>query len=189
MFASLVVKDDFFSNPNELVEVAKTCEYFCGGAQEGVELRGVTTRRNEVKGSWRGFRSPQIQNINKQLSDKVFSELFNKLTKNTYIRFFEYTVEAYFHYLPSACKFEENWKHTDDGCIFAGVVYLNKTPCKESGTMIFDAETKTTVDNRFNRLVFFDPTKIHSAQGSFGESVDDARLTLNLFVTKFNMQA
>lgn len=189
MFSPISVKDNLLPDPGVLIELAKKSVYFCSGKEPNKNLLGAKINRGVVEGSWRGFRSAQLQTIDEAITKEVANKIFEALTEGTYISRFYWTAEVYLHYLPSCFEFNSSWRHTDSGCIIAGILYLNPKPNKKAGTLLFKKKEPDEIENKFNRLVLFDPTIEHCAQSSFGESVEDARLTLNVFVTRLGLEA
>jgi hypothetical protein len=189
MFSPFIVKDNFLPDPGVLTELAKKSVYFCGGKEPGKDLSGAEVVRDKYSGSWRGFRSAQLQTANEAITKDTINRIFEALTEGTYISRFHWTAEVYLHYLPECFEYDSSWRHTDSGCIIAGILYLNEHPEENSGTLLFQEKGPTEIENKFNRLVLFDPTIEHCAQKSFGKSVEDARLTLNVFVTRLGFEA
>jgi hypothetical protein len=81
---------------------------------------------------------------------------------------------------------KEEWIHKDLANKSASLIYLSNTNL-ESGTRIYsENEEKDEMINDFkfvqNRLVMYSGTYPHRAYGSHGTTIDDCRLTLNVFI-------
>jgi hypothetical protein len=123
--------------------------------------------------------------VNKIL-DKVSIQSFGKRIKYS----FEWNGNATFHILDQSQIFNKNWFHVDASA-YAGVIYLNKNPQSNSGTIITHDGNEQIVDNVFNRLVLYRSDQRHAPQSGFGsyDDINSSRLTLNLFFRKIKIQA
>lgn len=82
-------------------------------------------------------------------------------------------------HLEAGYSLEKDAWHTDtDGCKYAGIVYLNKYPELNTGTLLHINGERITFDNKFNRLVMYDASILHRVEGI----TDTPRLTLNIFL-------
>lgn len=203
MYPSLVVIDNFFPEPDKIVEYANTIEY------------------HPNNGRYPGKRSLGLHQINCDLENYVGKKLvrmFYEIDKS-----FSYQMSMGFHkispmhedqYHPMNC----GWIHTDSNVGFGGVIYLNPNPEAHTGTSVFKLKngfyyrddwtddvmcrfyagdeitedeyiegfTKNNsqfvesipVENVYNRLVFFNADTYHAAQ-TYGKNQD--RLTLDFF--------
>jgi len=89
-------------------------------------------------------------------------------------------VQTYLNFSPKYVK-QRVTSHIDPNACYAGVVYLSPNAPLNSGTIV-DGKL---VENKFNRLVLYRANIIHSPSSHpFGMTVDDSRLTLNLFITE-----
>lgn len=160
----ILVLDDFCINPEGLRHYALTLDY---DTPKGPE-------------AWRGFRCREpdftlLQSVKDRLSD--INPSVNSL-------FFE----GFFHYCLEETKntcvpsFELGRVHCDDS-VYAGVLYLKPYPKCNSGTSFFDNQMNEiySVENVFNRLIFYPSNIPHAPTDLFGSSIQDARLTLNIF--------
>lgn len=165
--------DNFFENPNLIRE--------CALAQ--------TYREPDTNESWLGLRTEDLDieigglNIDKYIKDKVKQWLPNVP---------DFDLTLVFHLLPENVrgdmgdKFEYLQSHTDSEVVhFAGVVYLTPDAPLNSGTSFFeDVNNKLgSVENVYNRFVFYPADIIHSPTNPFGETKEDSRLALTLFAS------
>ena len=183
MFKDYVVIDDFLDDPEELITLSKEIDYF--SRQQGM-LDGIKLKRNKLnyKTFWQGFRSSAFQEIDFNLHKKYFKKIFEKVV--TFNCKYTYQGNCFLHYLPEQCQYSDSWKHKDTS-LFAGVVYLNKQPEDNSGTVLQFDSGDVVIENKFNRLVVYRSNIMHYAQGSFGNSVDSSRLTMTFFIDSLNL--
>lgn len=66
--------------------------------------------------------------------------------------------------------------------IYAGVLYLNKNIKPEYGTIVGDKK----IEARYNRLILYDGSILHSPMKGFGNNKFNSRMTLNIFYELFN---
>jgi hypothetical protein len=165
--------DNFFENPNLIRECALAQQY-----------REPTTDEN-----WIGLRTEPLDaeiggiDIEKYILNTIRHHLPNIP---------ELDMFWVFHLLPESVRgdmgdeFEYLQSHTDNETVhFAGVVYLSPEPKPNSGTSFFeDVNTKlATIDNVYNRFIFYPADIIHSPTNPFGETNEDSRLTLTFFAS------
>jgi hypothetical protein len=165
-----ILKDDFFENINEIRETALKCEYIKSNKNTG----------------WKGYRAEitntPIKNYVKENLLKIDPTL-----KNMDFIF-------YFHYSLENTKYELNdfWTqrfHRDDED-YAGVVYLVPNPKSQSGTIVFDENDRNsvTIENVYNRLILYNGNLLHGVEDTFGNDIEDGRMTLTIFGTLKNKQ-
>jgi hypothetical protein len=171
MFKDYLIIDNIFDNPREYIEFSNKINF----------------SENSKPDSWKGKRSSALHEINSKLFYKTFDSIFSKLLSDIKFKSFNYTANAFLHYLTKEVEFNSSWWHQDE-CIFAGVVYLNEHPEKNSGTLIYVDGKVIPIENVFNRLVFYKSTINHCAEKSFGSSLVDARLTLTFFINNISIE-
>ena len=176
MIQDIIVVDNIFKDPDSVVNFAKTLQYF---TQE---------EHPAEKSYWSGIRSRSISLIDKKIwkdltGDVIFKSLAHTMGFNkTFTVDVSWDVAMFFHQLREEDKYQDSWYHIDPKLVYAGVVYLDKNPKPNSGTLIIkDDKTKVEIDNVFNRLVLYRSDYYHSALGGYGKTIDDSRLTLTLF--------
>jgi hypothetical protein len=166
-----IVVDNFFDNPDSVRNYALNLEY-----------------RISNNDGWLGYRC--------FTTDKIFStslkeKIHQSIPESSYIDAFTY----YFHYSLEETKqtapynFHEYKVHFDH-CDFAGLIYLHPDPPSKSGTSFYTEEKKisSSVENKFNRLIFYPGKILHAPTDLFGNSKEDGRLVLTFFsiVPKIN---
>ena len=196
----LTIIDDFFEDPDGIVEIANSLQY-----------------TPTEDGRWPGARTPTLSESNPDL----FAYLGNKIHNIFYMRPFSWRMMMHFQKIQ---PFHENvWNKKNRGWVhqdphpFGGIIYLNKNPEINTGTSIFrvkkgfarmkdeDLRCKEslyleqdipqeqydshwdnvnnqfietiTVENVYNRLLLFDGSCYHGVK-TFGSQ---ERLTLNFF--------
>jgi|694.fasta_scaffold00037_20 hypothetical protein len=184
MLKDIYVIDNVFLYPDEIVKWANTLKFFQNDTQKF---------NDERRTYWKGKRTYPLHKTsleNKEKTDLLVHDIFNGCFLGAYDKFsYNYNWEGtfYFHRLDKDCIFENSWIHTDARCIYAGVVYLNKNPPLNSGTMIFKDDNKVEyIENIYNRLVLYKSKFNHSAMCGFGEN-ENSRLTFTAFFNKIDM--
>ena len=190
-YKDYIVVDNILDNPNKLIDLAKSTEYYYNtkfpGNLKNIKIKEYIVDNNNVY-NWAGFRSTSLHSLDKILFQQIFEKVFTVLFKDLSSIMYRYDISAYLHYNCGTLKDYDNWWHTDTTAIFAGIIYLSPNPEKDSGTII-----KTTnkldivVDNVFNRLVFYNANLFHRPQRLFGTTTDNARLTLVFFVNRLDI--
>ena len=166
----LMVKDDFFDDPDDVVKWSESVEYW--------------NRKDHPEdiGHFPGVRSLHIEEI----STYLYGYILHKLGP-IYKEFgLEYR-EGIFHYSFSKLKknitqvmHRDNPYVKDDEIQFAGVVYLNPNPPdpEETGTWVVIDGVLKKIENKYNRLVIYGGNMTHAPGPPWGDTWDDCRLTL-----------
>ena len=133
----------------------------------------------KFKGNWPGFRSRNLGSTNPILHEYI-TTLINK---KKLLDEGAWSVESYIH-----LRLEEHnakdWIH-NDADDFAALIYISKTNFN-SGTYLFDNNKNLINDIKFvsNRFIIYDGKYNHKGYGHHGSSIEDGRLTINLFINK-----
>ena len=119
-------------------------------------------------------------------NDELIYYIKNKLI-NIDDKFKNITLELFFHYTLDDTKneinnFEKKRLHKDK-VQWAGVIYLTPNPSKNSGTTLHndDGKLEHIIDNVYNRFVFYNGNIIHGVQDTFGNNINNGRLTITIF--------
>jgi hypothetical protein len=159
-----IIIDDFFSDPSLIRNDALK----------------QTFKKSSKNTGWKGYRSKcydlDIINLIKEKLVKIDTQ-FNDID-----------LEVYYHYSLESTKnelknnFEKNRLHKDL-TEWAGVIYLTENPNKNSGTTLHDdnGDLIYTVDNIFNRFVFYRGNILHGVQDTFGDNINNSRMTITIF--------
>ena len=198
----VTIIDNFFEDPDGIVEMAESMKYY-----------------TPTTGNWPGTRTKNLH-----VEDKRF---FNYFGQKLHLLFYEtvpeyWNLQCHFQLIDPFCddkysKKNRGWIHKDIDTWFGGVVYLQKNPEPDTGTSVYkvkrgyshqfaneiekkeqlyrsegisdeeyepayDAminqfEETVSVANVYNRFVLFNSTTHHGVQ-TFGSK---PRLTLNFF--------
>ena len=204
MIYPVTIVDNFFPDPDKIVELAYEAEY-----------------TNTIDGRWPGKRTMNIGSFNSSLFNWICRRLFQSHYE-TIPDYWEmdmtFQIVEPFHEDQYHIK-NQGWVHNDYQCLYGGLIYLNKHPQKDTGTSIYtikngycfqesvDTNVKESlykgqnvldevyenafnnvngqfeesirVNNVYNRMLLFDANTYHAAQ-TFGSNTD--RLTLNFFL-------
>lgn len=181
MLKDYVILDNALAEPDQLIKFAKSINYHSSGDMTitNVNLYQSNEDRSLVLGQWKGFRSNPLWSIDNQYSNNILIEIFSKLVdKKIGV---EWNIDSHLHYFPSGLEYGDWWWHKDE-TLMAGVLYLNKKPEKDSGTIIKVNGKEVFLKNKFNRFVLYNSLLPHRPQCGFGTKDTDARLTLTVFV-------
>ena len=147
----LVIKDNFFSDPDSILEL---CNQF-------------DCNRSHV--NFPGLRSNYLSNTNKKLflsiANRIFALIHDSLPSH-------YKMDIEFQKIDPFVKDDKwdkknrGWVHKDC-CLFGGVIYLDKNPDKDAGTSIY--ESKYGYDVQTDESVFYKEL-LHS-----GKLIDDGQ--------------
>jgi hypothetical protein len=195
------VVDNFFNNPNQVVEFANQQEYFVASDN-----------------SWPGKRTKCISTINYNFYDLVVKKIIALYYPEKHT--FNYRADMYFQKVAKSAI--EGWVHSDVAqAIVTGIVYLNEEYKSNAGTSIYETaklgampihkdkkeqfikgdiadvdsyrkenneqfEEVIALRNKYNRMVAFDAHQYHAAQ-SFSDI--DERLTLIVFLRQLDVDA
>ena len=152
---------NFFSRPEEIIELSKTLDYHAPGKNE----------------NWKGLRSKSLHLIKPDLSSYIINKVLSLYYDfdieqikwdNTYTAFQKMNDEYIDH----------NDIHTDEDSELAGIIYLNKNSSMNNGTSVYNDRNRIiSVSNEFNSLLCYDSKFKHSATDCIGE-----RLNIVFFV-------
>lgn len=194
MIKDFIVIDNIFENPHIFVDMAKKLTYYHKNVSNknlGLNLHD-DEKNSDARGFWKGYRSEYLNMIDEDLFKNSAETLLSHMLSdfNCHPITAEYNIAMHLHFTPSSVTGKRmlNW-HTDEGSVFAGVVYLNENPGKNSGTMLIVDGKEVVIENVFNRFVLYRSSIHHRLQGTFGSTVDDMRLTLTIFFKEFALHA
>jgi len=132
------------------------------------------TKSDENTNGWRGYRCLEKND----LADMVMNSILNKLPD----LFKNMDYKYYFHYTLKDTNIS-NKIHKDFNSDYAGVLYMSLNPSPNSGTLLYDdrANVISSLDNIYNRLVIYPAHIWHSLDNSFGNDINNGRLTFTMF--------
>ena len=170
-FEGLIVKDNFFENPNEIRELALNHKYIAHQDFPGIV-------------GWKGFRGDVTTHTHPELVEymqKKIAELNPKLADKKIALHFHYCLEK----TKAECipSFEEIKLHKDFSN-WAGIVYLTPNADPNAGTMLCSDDQSQTnlVENIYNRFVLYPSDILHGTNDLFGTDINDGRMTLTIFI-------
>jgi hypothetical protein len=165
MIDQLIQIDNFLSKPDEVRAMALKMKY---------------TASDETTG-WKGFRALEQANYNDKLVEVIKEKVDGSLYNSNFDTYFHYTLESTKKDTPS---FNKSKIHRDSGMDYAGVIYLNPNPQPNSGTVFYDDNYSIIhkVENVYNRFVFYPSRILHAVEDTFGDNIENGRLTFTIFV-------
>lgn len=182
MLKDIFVADNVFSYPDEVVKWANLQKFYENETEE-LEPKKRTY--------WQGNRTLNLScGENKEKNNILMNDVLNACFLDQYNNFscnFSWIGSMYFHRLDKKCIFNNTWVHKDSNWLYAGVVYLNKDPPVNSGTMVYLENNKIEyVENKYNRLILYKSELEHSPMCGFGEG-ETSRLTFTMFLSKIGI--
>jgi len=200
MIPTLII-DNFFKNPEKIVDLCKTCAF-----------------DKAPKGEWPGVRSNLLSEINFDLFNLFHIKIFALMYPNFYEEIY-FNASTFFQKINGKKYPHDGWVH-QDASQFTAILYLsNHTDC---GTSLWEPKTfqkpihtekkrqfyldqiskeealvylkennnafnKTlTVQSKFNRLLVFDSKSYHSAEKFHDIKCKEDRITLISFINSFH---
>jgi hypothetical protein len=150
-----ILIDNFLENPDLIRSIALSKQYVKASKETG----------------WKGYR---IVMDDTKLIDYIKNKLIEIDNK-----FKNIILETYFHY-----SLDDTYKklHKDE-TQWAGVIYLTPNPPKNCGTTLHDdtGVLENIIDNVYNRFILYNGSTIHGIQDTFGDDINNGRLTLTIF--------
>tara|TARA_R110000822_G_scaffold290757_1_gene412788 strand:- start:276 stop:782 length:507 start_codon:yes stop_codon:yes gene_type:complete len=141
-----------------------------------VEEYNKKTNSNDT---WPGYRSLPLKDTNVFLYEYICYLMFNKkfLDEGVYEIFMSI-------HLRLAEDNHRDWVHQDNTHL-ASLVYLSNSNYN-SGTYFYDDKLNIVNDVKFiqNSCILYPGHYTHKGYGHHGESIENGRLTLNLFINK-----
>ena len=159
-----IIIDNFLKDPDAIRNYALNIQY---------------REPNLSEEGWLGYRSfMHCDNLKKTLIIKV-KKYFENINNLDY----------YFHYSlietkqTSPYNFEKYKIHKDSSYKFAAVIYLHPQPPKNTGLSFYTDNFNfiKSVENVYNRFVFYPATIFHAPTDLFGHNKETGRLTLTIF--------
>jgi hypothetical protein len=159
----VIIIDNFLDNVDEIREDALSLEY---------------TKSLPESNGWKGYRCLHGNIPTIELHQKIEDRL-----TNLNLKFKDCEMRCYFHYTLDENNLDTNNTHRDYGFDYAGVLYLTPNPPINSGTSFYNDQGKEIhyLENIYNRLVFYPANEWHSLKSSFGDNINNGRLTFTIF--------
>tara|TARA_B100000287_G_scaffold34538_1_gene31889 strand:+ start:232 stop:864 length:633 start_codon:yes stop_codon:yes gene_type:complete len=170
-FPTLII-DNFFDDPDKVVEYANTLEF-----------------SSSETGRWPGKRSSKLHEVNRELFNYICSKIYNMFYP---FGVSKYQVSMSFQYIEPYSFDNKGWIHRDRN-EFGGIVYLTKNPEVGTGTSIYkptrgwfdssvyvDIKKKYYINEKFDENRYNDVRKFHD--DSFEETVRVENIYNRLFM-------
>ena len=159
----VIVIDEFLDNVDDIRKEALLLPYI---------------KSPEDSKGWKGYRCLEQNQLTTDLG-KIVKESLIKIDP----KFNDSDFRFYFHYTVSTDNQNKNMIHKDDRSDYAGVLYLTPEPPSNSGTSFYNDRGSEFyyLENIYNRLVIYPSNEWHSLKESFGDDINNARLTFTFF--------
>ena len=182
---NVLVIDDVFDNPNDIVKLAKLQKYYSPENNPSIKNTKINYKGERTLHLSECLNSDEYQELTKKILKKVIK---NIARQDVSINLKAQTV-CLFHCLTQNDIPDKSWIHNDT-TIYSGVIYLNENfvdKFNNHGTKILINNQEIDVPYKYNRLIFYRGDYLHSANFGFGETIDDCRLTLNFFINELTL--
>ena len=159
-----IVVDNFFADVDSVRNYALSLEY-----------------RPPNNEGWLGYRCfTTDESFSKNLTEKIHQSIPESSSIDLFYYCFHYSLEETKQTSPY--NFDE-YKVHPDFCDFAGLIYLYPNPPERMGTSFYNdsVEYSSSVENKYNRLIYYPGKMWHGPTDLFGKTKEDARLTLTFF--------
>ena len=189
----ILLKENYFENPNLIRRI-------------GLSMKNYTVNNtlSYPHMGWRGQRTEELHKLNDEFLNKISQNIFNLCYEYFNLDNFIYphnkikpkdlNIATYFHINTENCKksfpdFYQDKFHKDFGAAVTGVVYLTPNAPTNSGTSILDGENNkiVNIENKYNRLIAFESSRIHSPSDFFGTNTENGRMTFNFFILESDL--
>lgn len=86
----------------------------------------------------------------------------------------------------SSTNFTSNIHQDEPFYNVAGIIYLNENAPNNTGTKFYNLidglfVENINIENHYNRMIIFDPSKWHAPSGTFGDELSNGRITITFF--------
>jgi hypothetical protein len=118
----IIVQDDFFEDPDAIVELANSVDYHDGSS------------------AWPGKRTDHLQEVNQRFFDYFTGKVFSAFGLVPSGAQMEATFQKIIPFSKDKWDIKNRgWVHVDaaNSVVFGGIVYLNKNADKDTGTSIY----------------------------------------------------
>lgn len=177
MFSELIVIDNFLEEPDFYYDLSQNQKYY-------------TARENPTTKNRVGYNGKRTLFLEEEISKPIICKIISNSIRPEVNIDLECDFKCLFHTLSADDIFKESNIHQDSS-LYAGVIYINKNVKSElpdNGTLIRKNNEHTAVPYMYNRLVFYRSDLYHSPLNGFGNSISDSRLSINLFLSTFNLK-
>lgn len=182
MFRNYIVLDNVFSDVDYFIKLAKKLSYH---SNDGTKLTGMKLLNTARPiGKWKGYRTNPLH-----MEDTNWANYMNEIIYKIFnITRYDYNISSFLHYSPKKYDVSDDDYHQDEHYLFAGIVYLNRKPEKNSGTLLKIGDEVVNIENNFNRCIFYKANIHHRPENFFGNTMANSRLTLPFFIRKIQFE-
>ena len=155
------IVENFFKNSNHIRNISLESEYF-----EDPFL-GYTHHITD-------------ENLSREFTNMIHNHIDESKKIEKFYFVFRYSLEKN----KWTCPYDfHEWKVHPDFCEYAGLVYLTPNPPPNSGTSFYSDKRNFlfSVENVFNRMIFYNARNMHGPTDLFGNTKEDSRMTLTFF--------
>jgi hypothetical protein len=134
---------------------------------------------DNASGDWPGLRTDELRTS----APFLYLHIATLLEQSRLINLNDYENICMYCHLRLLEDKDNDWAHYDASD--TAIIYLSKTNFS-SGTDFYDAEDKIIASTKFiqGTCVFFEQGLKHASVGNHGTSIDDGRMTINVFMMK-----
>ena len=172
---NVLIIDNFFDNPEEIVEQSLDQDYNCS---------------KDIDSGWQGYRTARLEPS--PIQEKILQ------TVSDHFKIQNHNIESYYHILPiEVIHWDAQWdpatrvrdyhsyKYHADPVPYAGVIYLSDAP-ENCGTSVVNGERNQIVSypHKYNRLIAYPGYYVHAPTSPYGKDITDGRLTYNFFISQ-----
>tara|TARA_R100001086_G_scaffold249875_1_gene191506 strand:- start:3165 stop:3686 length:522 start_codon:yes stop_codon:yes gene_type:complete len=136
---------------------------------------------SENPGVWPGLRSELLG-----ISCPILHEfIVNLILQKKYLKGGDWQINSFLHLRLKEHE-TDDWIHKDPD-EYSALIYLSNSNLS-SGTKLYDENENVINDIKFvkNRYIMYSGSYKHMAYGHHGSSIEDGRLTLNIFFNRIN---
>lgn len=180
MFKDITVIDNFFKEPQKIVSLALSQQYYAVKENPNYE-RDRNIYYNGKRTLFLKYVLPE--NVHQNLNKEILTNIISNNIRNESKFNISADMGCLFHSLSDNDVYDHNNTH-QDSVLFAGVVYLNKDlESNTHGTVV----NNITIPYKFNRLVLYRGDLLHCPLNGYGEHITNSRLSLNIFINKLDL--
>jgi hypothetical protein len=189
------IYDNFLDDPSAVIRSLRSQRYYVQGLPDTGQVSNndipleINYGDESVTGDprfgspyWKGYRTRDLQEIDMDSYNIIMSKLLEHIFGSFTLAQIEFDAETHFHLMTKDFVFTDTWFHSDASKFIAGVLYLAEDPGPNSGTALMINGEKVSIENKFNRLIVYNAGLTHSAEGCFGDSLENCRATFVFFI-------
>jgi len=157
--------DNFFADVDSIRNLALSMSYKKSSNNTGWKGYRVSIKNLEIG----EYIKKRLIGVDKKFENLLISELF-----------FHYSLEDTKDEMKDFLKERLHKDLTQ----LAGVIYLAPNPKEKSGTALYFEDGKIeTFENVYNRFIMYDGNVTHGPEDTFGDSIENGRLTMTIFAS------